>query len=220
MGFPMPEANLIPATQPDASVEPGRKRLAREIGVPVERIALPSQVHGSLVQVVSSPGIYSESDALVTAEANLFLSIAVADCVPIFLYDPATKSIAAVHAGWRGSREQILLKALRRMETDLGADVSQVLAYLGPCAGVCCYEVGEDVAKGFAPTFVRRRDGEKPHLDLTAYNISLLRAGGVRGSHIEADGRCTICDPAGFPSYRREGKRAGRMWGIIGRKDN
>lgn len=202
----------------EQSSDRDRERLFRSTGTSPERAAIPRQVHSDVVRIITQPGIYPNCDALMTVERDVFLSVAVADCVPIFLHDRTTGAVAAVHAGWRGSKDRILGNALERLKSFHGASVSDVVAYLGPSAGVCCYEVGEEVARAFGPAFVWRREGSKPHLDLRQFNVSLLLDAGVPESNIEQDRRCTICDPARFPSYRRDGRRAGRMWGLIGRK--
>ena len=80
------------------------------LGIPPARLAIPGQIHGSDVLRVSEPGVYEAYDGLITNSENIFLAITVADCVPVFLFDTEVKAVAAIHAGWRGSKSRILKK--------------------------------------------------------------------------------------------------------------
>src|SRR6202034_674597 len=80
-------------------------------------------------------------------------------------------------------------------------------AAIGPSIGVCCYEVGPEVAQRFA------QQGPV-HLDLRAINEAQLRAAGV--ANIWKSGECTFCLPGRFYSFRRERQQAGRMLSFIG----
>jgi copper oxidase (laccase) domain-containing protein len=75
-----------------------------------------------------------------------------------------------------------------------------------PGAGVCCYEVGEEVHDAFAP---EHRHGR--NIDLRAIAREQLLAAGVR-EVLDLD-LCTICDERFF-SHRREGESAGRQAAI------
>jgi copper oxidase (laccase) domain-containing protein len=90
-------------------------------------------------------------------------------------------------------------------------------AYLGPCAGACCYEVGGDVAARFDERHVRRSHG-KWFADLRAANLAQLLAAGIREEAIEVSTGCTIHDVTTFHSFRRDGSKSGRMLGVIGLK--
>ena len=193
-----------------------RGRFFIPLGIGLDRLAVPRQVHGDTARRVQEPGTYESCDALMTNKPELFLVVTVADCLPIFLFDPMTKSVAAVHAGWRGSKLRILDKALRGMSAEFGTKASDLIAYVGPSAGVCCYEVGEEVASEFDPEFKERQDGKKPHLDLKRFNKQLLLESGVSEESIEISEYCTICNPELFHSCRRGGEKSGRMMGVIG----
>ena len=197
-------------------VRQNRDRFFGMLQVPQDRLAVPSQVHGATVRVITSPGKYDQCDGLVSSEREIFLAVSVADCLPVFLFDPVTMTVAAVHAGWRGTRLGILSNALEILFEVIGSSPENLLAYLGPSAGVCCYEVEEDVAEQFDPAVVTRRSGNKPHLDLKTANRAVLTNAGVPDPNIEVSAYCTICNPALFHSYRREGAQSGRMMGVLG----
>lgn len=198
------------------NVETNRRLFFGELNVPIERVAFTRQVHSDTVHAVDVAGSYETCDALVTDRSGLFLAISVADCLPILLYDPATKCIGAVHAGWRGSRKAILTSAVEMLKAQYNANPEDIVAFIGPSAGKCCYEVGEEVAAEFPAKYVDRFKKSKPHLDLKLFNKDLLLRSGVADGGIEVSDYCTICSEEMFHSYRRDGSRSGRMMGVIG----
>ncbi|MEJ2717132.1 MAG: peptidoglycan editing factor PgeF [Deltaproteobacteria bacterium] len=118
------------------------------------RIAFARQVHGSAIEVLESvPRIAPTADALATAVPGLFLAVKTADCLPILLLDPARRVVAAVHAGWNGTRRRIVRNVVRMMKSEFRSDPSDLLVFLGPAIGSCCYEVGETVLVPFRREF-------------------------------------------------------------------
>jgi polyphenol oxidase len=166
------------------------------------------QIHSAITLSADAPGCLGEGDALVTDKAGLAVSVRTADCYPILLADARRKTVAAVHAGWRGSAAQIVLEAMRRMN----AQPSDVHAAIGPGIGSCCYEVGEDVAVKFGYTGAGK-------IDLAAANRAQLLAAGVPAANIETLGECTHCSVHDseyrFHSFRRDKDQAGRMISYI-----
>lgn len=166
------------------------------------------QIHSNLVLAADQAGCAGEGDALVTRAPGLAVSVRTADCFPILLADPATRSVAAAHAGWRGTAASVVLSSLSRMHSEFGTEPRHVYAAIGPGIGPCCYEVGLDVARRFGKGDARR-------LDLAAENRSQLIAAGLPPPHIEQVGGCTFCNPEQFFSWRRDHDRAGRMISFI-----
>lgn len=160
------------------------------------------QIHSNRVWIADRPGVAGEGDALVTATPGVPLAIRTADCLPILLADPENLVIAAVHAGWRGTVERIAGEAIRVMREKFGTDPRKLRAAIGPGIGLCCYEVGDDVARRFG---LERRG----KVDLARANRDQLAWCGVE--RIETIARCTQCEPDVFFSYRREAGEAGRM---------
>ncbi len=198
------------------NVEVNRSRFFRTLGITEDRFALPKQIHSNVVKEAATPGIYPDCDALMTNTRNIVLGVSVADCVPIFLYDPVTSSIAAVHSGWRGSKQKILGVAIEALIQKYDVKPSNLVGYIGPSAGVCCYEVGEEVAAAFDDEFVKREPDKKPHLDLKCFNKHLMLQSGLKEANIEISDDCTICNDL-YHSFRRDGNRSGRMYGVVGR---
>jgi hypothetical protein len=88
-------------------------------------------------------------------------------------------------------------------------------AFIGPAAGGCCYEIGEEVARRLDSRFVLR-DGSRLRADLKGANAAQLEEAGIPVGNIEVHPGCTIMEPEVFHSYRRDGKRSGRMMAVIG----
>lgn len=147
--------------RPEAVVD-NRRRAAAAIGAGLGDLVFADQAHGSTATVVGRAdrgrgaldlaGAVPATDALVTADPGTVLVILVADCVPLVLYDPAARVLAAVHAGWRGTVARAADAALGAM-TALGARPARVVAGLGPAVSPRVYEVGDDVAGAFERTF-------------------------------------------------------------------
>jgi len=178
----------------------------------------PAEISRDRVEIVDKGGRYPDCDALITQEANLFLAVTIADCVPILLYDPVTKVIAAVHAGWRGSTNGILAKTLGMLNEQFHVRPQNLHAYVGQSAGVCCYEVGEEVAAHFDADFLYRPANKRQRLDLKKFTNSVLLRHGIPERQIGTSAHCTICEANLFHSYRREMEKSGRMMAVIGRK--
>ena len=167
------------------------------------------QIHSNLVLKTDSPdGLVGEGDALMTIRPGVAISIRTADCYPILLADSRNVAVAAIHAGWRGTAARIVDRTLETMAAEFGTQPRDIIAAIGPGIGVCCFEVGDEVARQFG--YDRRT-----HLDLAFENRKQLEAAGVPSHNIEALGVCTFCDAERFFSYRREKERAGRMTSYI-----
>jgi len=171
-------------------------------------LATVKQIHSNLVLTAEVPGLCGEADALVTNRPDVLISVRTADCYPILLADGRNRAVGAVHAGWRGTVTHIVERTLEKMATEFGTSPTDVHAAIGPGIGVCCYEVGDEVARQFG-------HAGRAHLDLILENRKQLEAAGVAPHNIEALGVCTFCDAERFFSYRREKEQAGRMTSYI-----
>jgi YfiH family protein len=197
-------------------VAANRERLARELGVPADRLLWMTQVHGTGVAIVedAEENPVADVDALVTATPGLVLCVLVADCVPVLLADPVAGVVAAVHAGREGVRRGVVPAALAAMGR-LGARPGNVEALLGPAVCGADYEVPAamqaEVARVAPSAAVRTRKGT-PGLDLRAGIAEVLRGAGVR--QVAHDPRCTVEDRFLY-SHRRDGvtgRQAGVVW--------
>ena len=184
------------------------------------------QVHGSRVAIIDRPETTREElegyDAFVTNLPGVAIGVRTADCVPILLYGPKNRTIAAIHSGWKGTVQMISRKVIGILEDKYGTKPSDILAAIGPCIGPDSFQVGEEVAAVFKDAgFPMDRiwqfmgpKGKKPmegghHIDLPeACQWTLLEAG-VPEDNIQICGIDTYRDPS-FYSARREGIECGR----------
>lgn len=208
-----------------------RRHWWKQLGLPLESTVFGRQVHGARVAIVmrkdagrgalESSTAIPDTDALVTAERGLSLVVQCADCVPILLYAPDVPAVAAVHAGWRGTTQLIVLRAIEVLVEHLGAVPRKLRAALGPSIGPCCYEVGDEVVEQWltmAPAdghrAVSRRE-TRYLFDLWEANRLLLLEAGVLPQHIELAGICTRCHASDWFSYRAAGPRSGAQAAVI-----
>ena len=209
--------NLSHSVEDDPGrVVENRKLFFGKLGIGLDELAIPEQCHSTTVRNVYHPGGYEKCDALATKERRVFLVVSVADCVPMFIYDPIRNVVATVHVGWRGSASGIVRETLGLLSTEFSTIAADLIVYLGPSARSCCYEVGDEVAKKFPAYSLRLKSTGKFFLDLHTVSKTQLIDNGVKDDRIEEDGRCTICSPGVFHSYRRDGPQSGRMMGVIG----
>ena len=203
---------------------------AYETGVPVPSSRLPDhawtlsvkQVHGTDALVVDRPVTGSDRfeggwDALITDQPGVTVVVRTADCVPVLLYDRRRRVVACVHAGWRGALAGIVSKTIALMVSRFAIRPKDLRVSIGPSAGPCCYEVDEAVLEPLRRSrqdwslLVRDDRGKKARLDLKALVRRETSESGVPPGQITAVNVCTICHPALFYSYRREGRVNGTM---------
>jgi YfiH family protein len=195
-------------------VRANREVLAREVGIPRERFAQGRQVHRAAVRAVrEAPDPTAdpvEADGQATPLGGVAPIVLVADCLPIALV--ADGAVAMLHGGWRGLAAGVVDEGVRTLR-ELGA-AGTIHAAIGPGAGVCCYEAGDEVHAAFAALGPSVRSGATA--DLKEVARLQLAAAGV--AEVHDVGLCTICsDPALFFSHRRDGGVTGRQAGVVWR---
>jgi YfiH family protein len=193
-----------------------RRRFFGELNIPLDQVAIPQQRHTNAVRIVSEPGEYETCDALLTDTEGVYLVVSVADCIGLFVFDPIKHVVGAIHVGWRGSASGVVKEALRVLRQEFSSSSGNLIAYIGPSARSCCYEVGGEVASKFPEEYIRAKSDGKFFLDLPGFSRRQLMESGVKKERIEENGKCTVCTPGLFHSYRRGGGRSGRMMGVIG----
>ena len=203
---------------PKDQIEKNYEKLLTYLELESNSIAIAKQVHGSNIEIVDTPGIYENTDGLITKTPNLALGIQVADCAAILVADEVNGVIGAFHAGWRGAVGNILPKGLKIMES-VGGQLNRYKAYISPCISEEKFEVGEEVAKLFPSAFVDRSSYSKPHVNLKGFLKHQMIDSGMKSSQIEISPGCTIQNKEFF-SYRREREKAGRMLGLINLNKN
>tara|TARA_B100001250_G_scaffold97240_1_gene81503 strand:- start:52 stop:732 length:681 start_codon:yes stop_codon:yes gene_type:complete len=184
-----------------------------EIGLKLENTAIPEQVHGNEIKWVKLPGEYENVDGLISSNPNLILSLKVADCVPVYLFDPKSQIFGLIHSGWRGTKGMIVNEGINLM-IKKGAQLKDIKCYLGPSIGQCCYEVGDDVSRFYSSKSKILLDSNKVKLNIKLEIKLELERMGVLAKNINISHLCTF-ELSKFHSYRRDGLEAGRMYATI-----
>lgn len=209
---------------PDARKFEEVRDLQALIGLPPLPICYAQQKHTTNVGVVRreildtsvSDGrfTFKETDAIVCGIPNVTVAIFTADCTPVFLVDPTTRVFALIHAGWKGTFGRICEATVEAMNR-AGAKPADIVAWIGPSACQCCYEVSPEMIDQFRAEFCEGYDSEHcfngRHLDLVEINrLQLLRAG-LSSHNVALSGICTIHEHNRFYSYRADNKTNGRI---------
>ena len=194
------------------------------------RLSTRWQVHGTAISVIDSPEAVAntdeKADGLISDSEDLLIGVKTADCVPVLIGDPVTKSYAAIHAGWRGTVESIVAKAVENLRRVYSAKPEDIIVAIGPAAACRRYEVGSDVIDSFEQNFADSqryfrptRDGHAL-VDLHAANRDQLMGAGVADANIFTAPFCTMERNDLFFSYRLESRtrgKTGRLMSVIGR---
>lgn len=206
------------------------RRFCAATGTDVERIVMTNQVHGNEVKVVTAADVKPdllaptpfEADGLATNVPGVTLCIFSADCIPILLFDPVKKAVAAAHAGWRGTAAAIAAAAVETMTRQFGSDLADICAAIGPGIGPCCFETDGDVPAamtaalgGLAEPFMTRTGEEKWRVDLKAINANLLERAGLAPGRIDVSRDCTCCAHDRFWSHRYTKGERGSQAAVI-----
>lgn len=197
-----------------ASVKKNIDRVLAAIEAPM--LATMKQVHGKKVCAVSKPGEY-ECDALITQEKGLALMARHADCQAGLFYDPVTRTIGAVHAGWKGLTLNIYQEVVLAMNAAYDVRPENLLVGIGPSLGLCHAEFVNYQTEFPKELHSFRR--EDSHFDLWGIAKMQLTDAGIRPENIELCEMCTFDAKNECFSYRRE-KETGRHASIIALKQD
>lgn len=205
------------------NVEKNRKLFFDKLEIPVDRVNYQKQIHSDIVKQINEPGFAGECDATFTNKKNIFLTVSVADCVSIFLYEPQHNIVAGIHSGWKGTSLNIVAKTMEKIKSSLNSQIQDFTfhCYIGPCISQEKFEVDKDVADLFPAQYVKY-DSEKNkyYPDLRRIVLSQLIECGVNQENIEVSELCTFSETQLLHSYRRDRDKSGRMYGVIGMVSN
>ncbi|MEG1748502.1 MAG: peptidoglycan editing factor PgeF [Tannerellaceae bacterium] len=217
--------------EPDA-VRQNRERICEALNMPIESLFAPYQVHGSVIRMLDEAFINESAeqqavalhgvDALITDIPGVCVAVSTADCVPVLLYAPDQRVVAAIHAGWRGTVRQIVAQTVACMVECYACNPACMLAGIGPSISQEAFEVGEEVADAFRQLARNMNVDEqqlislnlftgKAHIDLWETNRLQLLANGLKPENIEVSAICTYTQCADFFSARRLGVQSGRV---------
>jgi YfiH family protein len=205
--------------------------VARALGVDEAHLARAHQVHGAsaVVRRAADPprgnAPFPDADIIVSDDPAIALAIQTADCVPLLIADRRTGAVAAAHAGWRGLAARVPSVAADSLGDAFGSRPADLIAAVGPSISAARYEVGADVRAqfehaGFSDDQLARwfLPGTRPghwQFDGWAAARDQLLAAGVPADQIHSSDLCSAREAELLCSYRRDGKRAGRIAGAI-----
>lgn len=200
-----------------AKVTENRAKIAEKMGGILCTI---HQTHSPDAVIVDKPWEYKDApqaDALVTDKPNIVLGILTADCLPILFADAKNKVVAAAHAGWKGAFSGVIENTLKAMES-IGADISSIVATIGPSIRQDSYEVGAEFFAKFIEqsaensNFFIKSEQENHYLfNLAGYAQQRLLGAGI--SQINIIAQDTYFNDNEFFSYRRSCKRGEPAYG-------
>lgn len=206
-----------------ALVRENFRRFCAAIGADDNNVVMTTQIHSTVIRPVTFADVETDSydrwehecDGLITDIPGLALTVFSADCIPVLLYDPIKRVIAAVHAGWRGTAGDIAGKAVGMMQSGYGSDPSNILAAIGPGISQCHFETHSDVPDAMTGAldelvspYITPLGTGKFQVDLKGINAALLRRRGLSADHIDISTDCTACLSDKYWSHRvTQGKR-------------
>lgn len=196
----------------DGAVQENRRRVKAIMAIP--SLLTAKQVHGTDIYCLTKPMTEDRNvggfDALVTDLPGVGLMIQQADCQAVLLFDPVREVIAAVHSGWRGSVQGLLLRVIAVMTEAYGTVAADLQAIISPSLGPCCAEFvnyRQELPAGFYPFMVRDN-----YFDFWRISRSQLRTAGVIEQRIKTAEICTCCCDDYF-SYRRASRLSNGLTG-------
>lgn len=219
--------NLSYKNAPQDVVWKARQKACQIIDIPAEHLTHVYQEHGTVIWPVgrehrgagalTGDNPVGNGDGLISAEPGVPLAILIADCLPIFFSTVDTRTIGLVHAGWRGTLNDIVGVTVDKMDELYRVGPSSLVVWIGPGISKNGFRVGNDVWQLFQERWGEYDDcfdREKQSIDLKKINRYQLEIAGVLTDNIEVAEECTFGDYRFF-SYRRDGKGSGHNMAVI-----
>ena len=194
-----------------------RKRFFEKMEIKESEVVYAYLQGGNKATVVENSGreIIPETDALITKQKNLYLSITVADCIPVFFYNAEAKIISIVHAGWRGIVSGIVKNTVDKI-IEVGGQPENMAVAMGPGINACHFNIKADALDEFDEykEFLLEKDGLR-FVDLKGIIKKQLLELGINPENIENNNDCTFENADKYFSYRRDKKNPENMEAML-----
>jgi len=179
----------------------------KKIGLNKKELIIPNQTHSNKIKIVdeNSIGKNIKADGLLTQSNKIVLGILTADCAPIFFFDCKKNIISAIHAGWRGAKNDIIKNTIKLM-LECGSKLNNIISCIGPCLGKESYKVNNDFFRKFIIESSKNKEffsikNNEMNFDLKSYIIEKIKNYGVKKVLFRSFD--TFKDKKNFFSYRR-----------------
>lgn len=192
----------------DSKTLKNRERFLKQIKLTSKMVASAKLAHEDKVKLINENDLgkfVKGYDALITNKPRFYLSITAADCLPIFIYDPQSKAVALIHAGWKGLVKGIVPKTITALVKEFDSKPENLIVGIGPAIGPCHFQVQNDVLNQlsqYQTAYVKRNGSD--YLNLKKIAAIQLQNAGVKKDHLEISPLCTFDRKDKFFSYRRD----------------
>lgn len=188
------------------SIETTQQFTANILPPSVQGTVVATLKHGSRrVEVTSADKEKRvEVDALLTNDPACALSVRVADCIPMVVFDEKHHALALIHGGWRSMLQNIVPLTIQEMRIRYGSDPSLLQIWIGPSLRKCCYSLEHTrIHQEFSEwkQYLIQQDG-KQLLDLVGAAVDQLVGTGVQKDHIIDSGLCTYHDEGVYSLWK------------------
>ncbi len=210
------------------SVKKNRRIIYDSLDIAFAKLISAYQTHSKNVKIIDKDFVDNHKpdqeidnvDSLITNQKDVALMVQVADCQAILMFDPIKRVVAAIHAGWKGLKQDINGETIGILKNQFGVDPTNLLVGIAPSLGPCCAFFSKP-EKELPESFQKFVDKEK-RVDLWSYSTEQLQQHGVRKNNIELARVCTQCGnghsiegPHGFFSFRGDKGITGRFGVVI-----
>jgi len=201
-----------------------QKNFLKKLKIEINKVTAAGLAHGAGIKIINKKQagkMIKGVDALITKDKGVFLTITVADCLPVYFCDKSGQTIGIAHIGWRGAVKNLAGKVINRLVGDFKLKPENIVVYIGPHIKTCHFEVKAAVAKKFLKYQEALSSiGKKVYIDLGRVVKKQLAVSGVPRRNVKISQECTYCLENKYFSYRRDKpKKLETMLAYIGLKD-
>lgn len=223
----IPDGNMSYLWGDERTVLENREGFLKELNINPKNCAVMSILNSDVITLITPEtaiGIRKndpiKTDALITTKKDTFLLLVIADCLPIFLYDPVLKVLALAHCGWKSTEAKLVGKVVDFLKEHFHTNPTDLLVGIGPGIHKESYKLANPVQKqlaGWSDFLTDMPDGQTA-IDIIGYNKFQLMSAGVKEENIEISGIDTATDPKFFSHYRskKSGETEGRFAAVVG----
>lgn len=186
----------------------------------LEKVVYLKQVHSDIVYKYEKGDkdfINKEGDGLISNIQNTAIGVFTADCVPIIIIDD-NNNMAAIHSGWKGTYNSIILRTLEMMKNEFNTNFNNVKVFIGPHIRQCCYEVSLELKEKFLEKTKINEDilFRGRNLSLEECILKDIRSFNIKEDNIYTINLCTHCEEnIKLFSYRKSIGTYGRLFSFV-----